>query len=1506
MSQENEPTIDLELQARIIAMVLGEASDMECEQLQGLIEQREELAVFVKEITEVDDLMREVVALQADPPGTSESSASEPATDTFAELADWDAGQWKLSSDRRQNVLAAIESAPKGIAAATQSTASGDLQSAAQDALPVWQNKRNLLRWISIAASVLALASVSVFMLLPSYRQFAAFAPTDSRRYRSVTMANDAQALVEDNAIAAKAFLYDIEEAPTTAIDGALAEPQLDYKSTAEGDKRGAIIDSLHDQRFAEQAESVQIESARGSLDDSFSMGSDKFIAPQSPARQSADSDSDSDWKTGTKIVDLESRLSLLNKSAETESRSRYRESDGDQPVRGQWRRERFGEAFGEPSSGDGGQPSGPITKKPQEALPATTPSSGPVSNFFSRATTEGKATLPTPDYLADDVQYLPAGPQMKLAPEATARVAQKAEHLQRQSQQQAQQGQATGLMSRPGLGVNGPGTNDLSGNQAGGFGSVPGRLGINDRASRSLELSDETTRMPVDLAAPTGKTKRKGGADRLLGDVDNNGDGIMNAEWMSKHAGNESSFGVNGATGGVWMDSGIQSSQPNQGLRFAQPTDGYAGLGGMDLDGITEGGGNGGGIGGGQPGAPPLVAGFAPGNDGPMGGSGGANSSGANRNAIISNGFGGGGFGGGGGGMGGGGGAVELNARVSNADMSLSLDALGAVANQPITGTATNGRVSGRDSQSADATEALIVGGIVVDSNGHQPPSSASGGEKNSDSMQLSDRDRLPAVVAGTPPVPTQPSNAAAPVDTPATTDLFAMGLREVERSASEFSSATQPAKEPAAAEVRELEETLKSQEAVRGIIRDQRSALRSKTATDNVEKMLEQFKEADESRIVEFETESLSGELDKLSSLSESKQPNETRYQNSHWGGVAGRGVALPQPAKPESGKKNARDGNQQRWDFNHEAGDSLDAGQAGEDSSRDFYSYAEKGNRNGQSMLEGEIAEGIILSVPLERRLKMLDAKASHGEADGKPTDESIRGKGAKGVPLGWRIADISFDDNVDFDVTFERDGQAVAGKDVSAKSRRIKESFGFQKQSQAAEKKDAQRTAGLNETSASEEPFSTFSLHVSDVAFKLARTALSQGQWPAGDKIRIEEFVNALDYSDPNPSQDSKVACQLEQCVHPFLQQRNLMRVSMRTAASGRSMATPLSLTLVLDHSGSMERADRRRLLTEALSALAKQLKPTDKVTLISFARTPRLVAEQIAGNQTDKLLQQVIQQPIEGGTNLEAALELAYEKAREGHRSGQYQSRIVLLTDGAVNLGDADPESLQKRVIQMRQSGIAFDAAGISANGLNDEVLETLTRKGDGRYYIIDGMDESDDRFAQQVAGALRPAAKNVKVQVEFNPQRVGQYKLLGFEKHALKKEDFRNDKVDAAEMAAEEAGVAVYQFQVNPDGQGDIGSVSVRFQDLETGRMIEQRWPIPYQSHTSEMDQAAPSMQLAATAALFAAKLRGDAIGQTVDLKELFRTLQALPSEQRRAPRVAELIQMIQQAELIQ
>lgn len=456
-------------------------------------------------------------------------------------------------------------------------------------------------------------------------------------------------------------------------------------------------------------------------------------------------------------------------------------------------------------------------------------------------------------------------------------------------------------------------------------------------------------------------------------------------------------------------------------------------------------------------------------------------------------------------------------------------------------------------------------------------------------------------------------------------------------------------------------------------------------------------------------------------------------------------------------------------------------------------------------------------------------------------------------------------------------------------------------------QPANRQEAQRgvipsasiLAAMGEGAANRDPYSTFSLHVSDASFKLAKAALDRGNRPDPLTVRPEEFYNAFDYGDPAPAAGEPVACTLEQSAHPVLPQRNLVRIAARVGSAGRAGTQPLVLTVLLDSSGSMEREDRRAGLKNAVAQLASLLHAEDRVTLVTFSRTPRLLADQLPGSQAAKLKQLVSNTPSEGGTNLEEALKLGGALARR-QKLANAQNRIVLLTDGAANLGDADPEHLAGLIHDLRQQGIAFDAAGIGADGLNDRMLEQLTRNGNGRYYVINNPEDADANFAKQLAGAFRPAAENVKVQVRFNPDRVGRYKLIGFEQHRLRTEDFRNDKVDAAELAADEAGVALYQVETLPEGHGEVGEVSIRFRDAASGEMVERTWTIPYDEKAPAFDQAKPSMQLATLADLVAEKLRGSELGKVVDFQTLAGPIAVVRGNYQNNPRVADLGSMIE------
>jgi secreted protein with Ig-like and vWFA domain len=431
---------------------------------------------------------------------------------------------------------------------------------------------------------------------------------------------------------------------------------------------------------------------------------------------------------------------------------------------------------------------------------------------------------------------------------------------------------------------------------------------------------------------------------------------------------------------------------------------------------------------------------------------------------------------------------------------------------------------------------------------------------------------------------------------------------------------------------------------------------------------------------------------------------------------------------------------------------------------------------------------------------------------------------------------------------------------------------------------------------NEIPAAETPYSTFSLNISDASFQLAKAALAKGERPDPASIKLEQFYNAVDYGDPAPTSNEPVAATIEQSAHPVIPGRNLVRVALRTGSVGRSTVQPLRLTLLVDQSGSMVREDRRASMEHALAQLGVLLTKDDLVTVIGFSRTPHLLADGMSGDQATKLSELVNQTASEGGTNLEEAMKLGGQLA-ERHQLVGAQNRIVLFTDGAANLGDANPVRLAEQVKAFRQNGLAFDIAGIGADGLNDRLLSELARNGNGRYYVVG--NEKDDSFARQLAGAFRPAAENVKVQVDFNPQRVGKYKLIGFEKDRLKTEDFRNDAVDAAELAAEEAGVAIYQVETLPEGTGELGEVSVRFRDMKSGEMVERTWSMPYDAQATAFDRATPSMQLSGLSMLAAEKLRGGPLADAIDFNQLTGPGAFVKQFYGSSPRVADMLRVI-------
>ncbi|HEY5232724.1 MAG TPA: von Willebrand factor type A domain-containing protein [Verrucomicrobiae bacterium] len=430
------------------------------------------------------------------------------------------------------------------------------------------------------------------------------------------------------------------------------------------------------------------------------------------------------------------------------------------------------------------------------------------------------------------------------------------------------------------------------------------------------------------------------------------------------------------------------------------------------------------------------------------------------------------------------------------------------------------------------------------------------------------------------------------------------------------------------------------------------------------------------------------------------------------------------------------------------------------------------------------------------------------------------------------------------------------------------------------------------------------FSTFSLNVSDVSFKLAAASLQKNVMPDAASIRSEEFINAFDYRDPEPAAGVPVAFVSERARDPFAHNRDMLRFSIKTAAAGREAGRPLNIVLLLDNSGSMERADRVAIIHEALKVLASELQPQDTLSIVTFARTARLWVDGARGDQAGTAVNQVSDLTPQGGTNLEEAMNLAYATARR-HYLANGVNRVVLLTDGAANLGNVNPDALKQKVESFRKQGIALDCFGIGWEGYNDDLLEVLSSNGDGRYGFINTPEAAATEFAAQLAGALHVAAEDVKVQVEFNPQRVISWRQIGYAKHQLTKEQFRDNTVAAAPMAAREAGNALYTVEINPQGEGPVATVRVRFRIPGTTDVSEHEWEVPFDGTAPALEKSSPAMRLAATASAFSEWLAASPYAQEVTTDQLLNYLNGVPQIYGADPRPKQLETMIREAQSI-
>ena len=428
-------------------------------------------------------------------------------------------------------------------------------------------------------------------------------------------------------------------------------------------------------------------------------------------------------------------------------------------------------------------------------------------------------------------------------------------------------------------------------------------------------------------------------------------------------------------------------------------------------------------------------------------------------------------------------------------------------------------------------------------------------------------------------------------------------------------------------------------------------------------------------------------------------------------------------------------------------------------------------------------------------------------------------------------------------------------------------------------------------------------STFAMDVDTGSYTVVRRFLRDGYFPEPDAVRVEEMVNFFDYGD-EPPKKGEFAIRSELASSPFATtaRTRLLRIGVRSRTVEPEERRPVVLTFLVDVSGSMDRGDRLELVKRGLSLLIDGLREDDRVGLVVFGSDAKVL--QTPTRDLAALMRAINQLTSEGSTNMEQGLVLAYRMAEEHFAEGA-SNRVVLCSDGVANVGHTAWDSLLERVEEKASRGIELTALGFGMGNYNDELMEQLADHGDGRYAYIDTFREARRIFVHQIRSVLETVARDAKIQVEFDPELVESYRLLGYENRDVADEDFRNDDVDAGEVGAGLAVTALYELKLEKEKprRGRLAVIRLRYLSMADGKVREESHVVDARAMKSSWEGATRAFRLSSIVAEFAEILRGSYWAKDGSLEDLFVRAQCLLPDFPGRTDVAEFVDLIGKAQ---
>ncbi|HKR66239.1 MAG TPA: von Willebrand factor type A domain-containing protein [Thermoanaerobaculia bacterium] len=383
--------------------------------------------------------------------------------------------------------------------------------------------------------------------------------------------------------------------------------------------------------------------------------------------------------------------------------------------------------------------------------------------------------------------------------------------------------------------------------------------------------------------------------------------------------------------------------------------------------------------------------------------------------------------------------------------------------------------------------------------------------------------------------------------------------------------------------------------------------------------------------------------------------------------------------------------------------------------------------------------------------------------------------------------------------------------------------------------------------------------TFAIDVDTASYANVRRFLNGGEKPPADAVRIEEMINYFRYDDPAPRDGAPFSVTSEVAGCPWNAKNRLVRIALQAANLEQWKMAPNNLVFLLDVSGSMDAAARLPLIQSAFRLLVEQLRAEDRVAIVVYAGAAGLVLPPTSGADKQTILAALDRLHAGGSTAGGKGIELAYEVARANFlRDGN--NRVILATDGDFNVGVSSLAELERLIEKKRKSGVFLSVLGVGDDNYQDAAMELLADKGNGNFSYLDSMREAEKVFRRELTGTLVTVAKDVKVQVEFDPAHVASYRQIGYENRALDDKDFDDDTKDAGDLGAGQHVTALYEIVPASDAHGTLGAIRVRYK-APAGEKSTPLATTIVDEGKSAWD-ASPDMQLAVAVAEFAMLLR--------------------------------------------